>query len=134
MLRMFGRIRASLVLPIAALVAGCSFTDARPALPSFVIMPAQPRDEGLVPVSLSRQIGPELETRVLRWHTSADWEDTERSVRFAADRRENVVISIYRGEILRCAEQRRSHECWYLLVVVGSPVRLLDDDHDRAGV
>jgi hypothetical protein len=109
-----GGCRTLLILPEA------------PAVPSatLVVLPAQPRDELLADAE-GEVFAPEpgvLEA-VAEWHAAAAWDAVEEAVRADAAAREACVVSLWRGEVVRLDSSGRSHEFWYLVVLMGPPFR-----------
>jgi hypothetical protein len=127
----------SRIAPVAAVlilagVAGCSATESAGGGIAFAVLPAYPRDETLPDAVVERFAGDSLEGRVVEWHTAADWVELEAAIRAAAERRHAVLTSVWKGQVLRVTGQSRTHQCHYLVVLLGSTTRLLEANPQRS--
>jgi hypothetical protein len=131
------RLAAALSL-LCVLSGGCRLADAvgrgsiGPADDVFAIMPAVSDDSDepqTVPVAVTA-----LRREVVDWHAATDWDGLRDDIRRFADDETAAVVTVRRGEVMRFVDgadpsdgpQPRRRECWYLVVLVGSPVRPLD--------
>jgi hypothetical protein len=123
------------VVALAAFAGGCGLFAGAEKGPDavFVVLPALPRDEVMLEVSFEGFTGEALEKRVVDWHTGADWDGLEKVIRAAGEERQGVMTSVWKGQVLRVAGQRRSHECFYLVVLLGSTTRVLGAGTAGAG-
>jgi len=116
---------AALSVILTPLLLGCGAPTAAPSGPLYLIMPAQPRDD-YWGEPIPQPAGASLPLTVIDWHTKADWDELERCIRVSSEQYGSMLISIWRGEVVRLNDGRPLHTCWYMAVVVDVPFRLLN--------